>query len=230
MQKEGPRFLFIHGAGGTSSKWRRMPKEIAIDNPIIINLRDEYFLKEENPSISKFASMISERLDEEVIVVGHSMGGLIGIELASINLKVKGLVLAASHYRIPVDQKILEQLKSGEFPKGLFYASYSKNVANELLEEEIKDNEKVPVQISYQDFYACNEYVDGEKVIKQLDIPMLAILGQKDRLLPRSVSKDLSQLNLPIEITFIKDAGHFVMLENPEEFYRTLFEFRNMYF
>lgn len=230
MRKEGPRFLFIHGAGGTSSKWRSMPEEIALEKPININLRDEYYSTETNPTISKYASMISEKVDEEVIVVGHSMGGLVGIELASMNPKVKGLVLAASHYRIPVDQKVLDTLKSGEFPKGLFYASYSKNVSSELLEEEKEDNAKVPVQVSYTDFNACNEYVDGEKAMNNLNIPMLAILGQKDRLLPRSVSNDLSQLNSSIEIVFIEDAGHFVMLENSKKFYETLLEYRNMYF
>src|SRR5690554_3718283 len=103
-------FLFIHGAGGTKNKWRRL-------HPYIEDLPTRYLdlpghgdnKDEPCSSIEEYAERLSEQLEDDVIIVGHSMGGLIGIELAKRSSRVKAIVLASSHYQLPVHPSMLDQ-------------------------------------------------------------------------------------------------------------------------
>ena len=109
--KKDLKLLFIHGAGGTSSKWRKLKVELDRTDLVysIIDLpghgKDKRIVPE---SIEDYARIINEEIKEDTIIVGHSMGGLIGIEVTVRNNNVKGLVLINSHYDLPVHAKVLE--------------------------------------------------------------------------------------------------------------------------
>ncbi|QED48981.1 alpha/beta fold hydrolase [Cytobacillus dafuensis] len=217
------KIMFIHGAGGTKSKWRAMKEYCeealyeAIDLPG--HGENEFNLI---TSIQDHAAYIDQSIQEDTIVVGHSMGGLIALELAARNKCVKGIVLAASFYELPVHPKILDKLANGEFPSSLFHASYSSDVSEVLLEEEKTEMNKVPIEITYADFKACNSYLDGTDRLTALDIPVCAILGKQDRLLPSEPAKLLKNLKPDIKIVEIDGSGHYIMLEKPKEFSEAL--------
>lgn len=213
------KLLFIHGAGGTKSKWRKVAKQIQGHSCECIDLpghgESEYNIIS---SIQDIACLMSSSIQEETIVIGHSMGGLIAIELAARNNKVKGIVLAASFYELPVHSSILERLETGEFPNSLFYASYSKEVDKDLLEEEQLELKKVPTDIALADFKACNEYTEGKAQFTQLTIPTMAVIGTEDRLLPPQAIEKLKDVKTDIYIQELTGAGHYVMLEKPAAF------------
>ncbi|WP_057761304.1 alpha/beta fold hydrolase [Cytobacillus praedii] len=219
------KLLFIHGAGGTRSKWRTLRNSSsslyeAIDLPA--HGENEYYIIS---SIQDYAAYIDQSIQEDTIVVGHSMGGLIALELAARNKKVKGLVLAASFYELPVHPKILDKLANGVFPDSLFHASYNKDVSESLLEEERQELNLVPIEITYADFKACSEYAEGRSVLSSLDIPICAILGSQDKLLPKGTGDLLRNTKPDMHISEIEGSGHYVMLEKQEEFHKALNEF-----
>lgn len=220
------KLLFIHGAGGTNSKWRKIEKLLAGDNYEAVNLpghgENEYNMI---TSIQDYVSYLGEYVQEDTIVVGHSMGGLIALELAARNNKVKGIVLAASFYQLPVHEKLLEKLSGGEFPPSLFYASYSKEADPKLIEEEKKELALVPVGVSYADFRATNTYKEGEETLASLNIPICAILGEQDRLLPPGAAESLKKVRGDMKISIINGSGHYVMVEKPVEFVEKLQKF-----
>lgn len=220
-------FFFIHGAGGTISKWRKVTERLG-DIPFEVhNLPGHDHDKRAVPStIEEFASMLNSEIREDVIVVGHSMGGLIGIELAAINEKVKGLVLANSHYELPVHPKILEQLSTGVFPDSLFYASYGKSTDKQLLYEEKEELHKNPMRVTINDFECCAKYKNGEKMLKILNIPVLAVIGEEDKLLPPNAKEQLMKVKPDIQIKKMKGSGHYSMLEKSEKFTEIILEFR----
>ncbi|WP_068674824.1 alpha/beta fold hydrolase [Oceanobacillus sp. Castelsardo] len=218
---ENVKFLFIHGAGGTKNKWRKISEDIRNES-IIIDLPNRLELSQDYSTIEDFAMILDSELNNDVIVVGHSMGGLIGLELAIRSELVKGIVLVNSHFQLPVDANVLQKLKDGNFPIGLFHASYSRDVDKQLLEEEMRDRKKVLIETTYFDFVACNQYSRGEEIISNLDIPVLAILGDQDRLLPRNTVEELKDRNPNIQINVLKNAGHHVMLETPNAFMESL--------
>jgi len=220
------KLLFIHGAGGTKSKWRKIETLLSNKNYEAIDLPGHGENKDNAiTSIQNYAAYTNELIQEETIVVGHSMGGLIALELAEINKNVKGIVLAASFYELPVHQKLLDKLSVGEFPPSLFHASYSKETSTELIEEEKKELGLVPVGISHADFRATNTYKEGEERLASLKIPVCSILGEQDRLLPPGAIDAFKKVRGDMKISIINGSGHNVMVEKPKEFVEKLEEF-----
>lgn len=219
-------FLFIHGAGGTKSKWRSVQEKLVHVDSESIDLPG-HGSSQEGPlaSIEAYAEWLNHSIQKDVVLVGHSMGGLIGIELAARNKHVKGLVLAASHYRLPVHVDILTKLSEGVFPESLFYASYSKQANPELLEQEKAEISLVPMQTTLLDYECCNRYSRGQEVFSRLDLPILALYGGGDRLLPRTAMEEVRTANPRAHTQVVADTGHYPMLEKPDEFVSDLLRF-----
>jgi pimeloyl-ACP methyl ester carboxylesterase len=221
-------FLFIHGAGGTKSKWRLLQTEInsVTDKYVDLPGRGDC-LVENHLTIEEYADYLNKEIKEETIVVGHSMGGLVGIELAAKNNYVRGLVLVASHFHLPVHSKVLAKLKEGSFPEGLFYGSYSKDVSTGLLDQERKEINHVSIERTYSDFKACDEYTKGKETFSRLNIPILGLYGEVDRMLPETASDELMTANKKVTIEMVNNSGHYVMLEQPKTVADSLLQFRN---
>lgn len=221
-------FFFIHGAGGTSSKWRFLQKELKNESIRIIDLPGRgNELHRNSSSVQDFAQYCNEQVTEDVILVGHSLGGLIALETAIDNSKVKGIVLVASHYELPVQPKILEKLQDGVFPDGLFYSSYSKDSSSELLEEEKAEMTFVSTEQTYLDFNACNEYSLGKERASTLTIPIVAVYGENDRMLLKDAQQKLREANKHIKVKVVANAAHYIMLEQPKALADILVEFKN---
>jgi pimeloyl-ACP methyl ester carboxylesterase len=220
-------FLLLHGAGGTATKWRSIKDHLSGTPSIAIDLPGHG--KERGKaatSIEEYAALLDEKLDQDVIVVGHSMGGLVGIELALRSSKVKGLILAASHYQMPVHPHILLSLAMGKFPDSVFYASYGKDTNKDLLKEEKIQLAYNPVHVTLSDFDCCNRYTNGKQQFAQLEKPIMAIYGTQDRLVPKGAHQKLTELNPNTRIEVIENAGHYVFLEQPRQFTEAILSFR----
>ncbi|MBM7649663.1 pimeloyl-ACP methyl ester carboxylesterase [Bacillus ectoiniformans] len=220
------KLLFIHGAGGTKSKWRAIAQYMDTAGSQMIDLPGHG----ENEcnvitSVQDYAAYLDRTIQEDTVVIGHSMGGLIALELAARNQKVKGVVLAASFYELPVHEKMLQRLASGEFPNSLFLASYSKETSEKLLEEERQELDKCPIEIAYADFKICDQYKEGKETIASLSIPVCAILGEEDRLLPPNAAEALQAVCPDLNLVRIPASGHYIMLEQPEMFAKELMDF-----
>jgi pimeloyl-ACP methyl ester carboxylesterase len=225
MSEQQITYLLIHGAGGTKSKWRALAPLIG-ENVKAIDLPGHG--TSELPilySIEAYADALAEEVrDHKVVVIGHSMGGLIGIELAARCPNVAGLVLAASHHKLPVHPKIVSDLGNGTFPESLFYASYSREADKDLLEQEKQEITSNPIEAAHSDFICCSEY-DGEKTLTELSIPILALYGSEDRLIPHGADEAIVRVNSGVKPVFVDHAGHYVILERPEESARIILEF-----
>jgi pimeloyl-ACP methyl ester carboxylesterase len=220
-------FVLIHGAGGTKAKFRSLEEKLEGVSCFVLDLPGHG--EQANircKSIEEYAEWVNTQLQgQEVIVVGHSMGGLIAIEMAARNPNVKGLVLDASHYEMPVHPNILEELAAGRFPEFLFTASYSKDTSAELVEEERAQLSWVDMSVVHDDFFACNEY-KGESAFAGLRVPILAVYGSEDKLLPKGAMEKAAELNPNVQAETIEGAGHYIMLEKPDAFAKVLLEFR----
>lgn len=218
--------LFLPGAGGTASKWRRVKERAGAYRSVFADLPAHG--SNQDPvlrSIEQHAEYFRERITEKTVVIGHSMGGLIGIELAAGHPQVVGLVLAASHYRLPVDRKLFDKLDAGVYPDGLFYASYSKKTDPALLEEERRELNRVSLETTTADYRCCDAYTNGKDRLSKLGKPVLAIYGAEDRMLPKAAIDEMRAVVPQAEVEVIPGAGHFVMLERADRFAESLFAF-----
>ncbi|WP_458413752.1 alpha/beta fold hydrolase [Schinkia sp. CFF1] len=225
--KQNIPFLFIHGAGGSATKWRKVPQFLKEESAIYLDLPGHGQDRSICPStIEEYASVLSKDVQEDVIVVGHSMGGLIGLELAAINENVKGLILVCSHYEMPVHPSFLEKLAEGIYPLNFLHASYAKSVDQELLKEELEELELLSIRTALSDFECCNKYKNGTEVLNQLNIPILGIYGSEDRLIPNDAKEKLLLQKHEATTRTIEASGHFVMLEKAKVFTQEIVNFR----
>ena len=66
------------------------------------------------------------------------------------------------------------------------------------------------------DLEACNSYQMDLNNIKNLEIPIFVILGDKDRLVDLKAVDEFSN-EVPSEIFTINEGGHFLFFEQPNE-------------
>ena len=224
MARESSRcsFVLIHGAGGSHLDW---PSEIrnlvgydiyAIDLPG--HGRSDF---PGYSTIHEYAELIRAFInnvdDENMILVGHSMGGAI-VQTIGLNppKKVKGLVLIASGSKLRVAPEILDGVLP-EFEKTvktITNLAWSENASFELKELGRKMMLKNEPLSMHGDFLACNDFNLMDR-LEEIQLSTLIISGTEDRLTPSKYSQFMADTMPNSHLVMINGAGHMVMLEEP---------------
>lgn len=216
--KNNFKYKFIHGAGGTDTKWRKVKPYFENKKTTYVNLSGREGNENKTfQTIQDHAESIVPSITEETILIGHSMGSLIALEVAKRTNLIKGVVMIASSYELPVHQSILDSFAEKKFPEFLFKASYTEKASKELIEEEAIEKNKVSSETIYQDFLACNEYVVGSDTLSHLNIPVMALFGSEDKLLSKDSENKLKEVRPDIQINKIKGEKHYLILESPQQ-------------
>lgn len=229
-----PAVVYIHGAGGNNRQWpfslRTLPgyRIFAIDLPGHGNSEGTG-----QQSVEAYARMVSRWLLDvglsRAVMVGHSMGGAIALQLALDHAdQVAGLVLAGSGARLRVSPEILEGLSSD--------ITHSQTV-DRLVKLHFTDasQKDLPIKLRVDlmdcrrsvllgDYQAC----DGFDVIErlgQIDIPTCVLCGEQDVLTPPKYARYLAD-NIPgTELTLLPNAGHMLTWEETRRVTETIVSF-----
>jgi pimeloyl-ACP methyl ester carboxylesterase len=224
-----PRFVFIHGAGGTHRVWRyqtsAFPSSIALDLP-------GHPIGKGYSTISEYAQFVTQVIEErelgQAILVGHSMGGAITIEIALAHPKfLIGIVLIGSGARLRVAPIIKDEVKRDYMHAAEVIAewAYSPKSDAKLRKGAVQELLGVPAEVTYGDFQACDDF-DRMNEIGGIDLPTMVVCGEDDLLMPVKYSQYLKEKIRDALSVVIPDAGHSVMLEKPGELNHALRSFR----
>lgn len=189
-------------------------------------------------------------------LVGHSMGGMISLELAMMNSHmIKSLCLYATHngrvlpplyglyllMKFPFasvqgKDKLIESLVNIQFPQSyldkksqLNPQKTNREIHSEDLQHEIEYGSGIShaLGISGQILAITGHYVSKKRLLKlkseleKQKAPILVITGTEDYLVDCKNSFYLSKV-LKCELVVMKDAGHMLHQERPNEFNRAL--------
>lgn len=235
-----PAIVLVHGAGGQARDWPlawrtlkgfapvmgQKPKDLVGD----FNRRPVYALdlpghgRSPGPgldSVSAYADVVAAVLDklalDRAIVIGHSMGAAIALELgARRNPRLAGLVLVGGAARLQVTDAILDGLRDA-FPETVdvivkySWARESSPFFKSLGRERMLACGKETV---LGDFLACARY-DLRERLGDVEVPALVLASANDRMVPIAASTAMDEGIPRSEMVTLEDAGHFLHVERP---------------
>lgn len=227
IEGEGKTFVFLHGFLESSTMWKYLnlsalhAKKIMIDLPGHGKSND---VLPTSPSILYMAEKVNQILllnpEEEFIVVGHSMGGYVALELAKINTSVSKVILLNSNFWQDSIEKqkdrnrVVEIIKSAkdkfiqEAIPNLF--SYPENY-QEQINEIIHEAKSFTVEgISFAT-KAMRDREDNTSWVNMYSNKVHVIQGELDKTAPLEVM--LEKLPKNVGFSLIQNAGHMTHIE-----------------
>jgi pimeloyl-ACP methyl ester carboxylesterase len=241
-----PTVVFIHGAQNDHSVWVLQTRHIAHHgfNVLAVDLPGHGRSKgTAKASVEAAAAWLLALLDaagvQRATLVGHSMGSLIALEAShQAPLRVSGLAMLGTTYPMKVSDALLDTSRDDELsaidmvniwshsmraqnPACPLAGVSTMGMSRRLMQRMSVIN---PEQLFYTDFSTCNGYRNGEVAARGLACPALFIFGTKDMMTPARSTKMLTSA-IPHGKIVRVDAGHALMVEQPDAVLDALFAF-----
>ncbi|MEM0351130.1 MAG: alpha/beta hydrolase [Archaeoglobaceae archaeon] len=218
--------FYIHGSGCDAEIWLRQLEEIggyAIDLP---NHGESE--KTEIRSVEDYAEFVAEvvrRISGKGVIVGHSLGGAIAqvVYFKHSNV-VRALVLLSTGARLRVLPELLEGLEKN--PDEMVKMAANMAFAKKDFLKEYEEIFRKRAKILLEDLKICNKFdllEDFRSGKLKFSVPTIAVVGERDVLTPVKYSQFFT--NFGAELRVIKEVGHMVMLEAPDELNQIIREF-----
>ncbi len=221
-----PAVLLIHGAGGHSLSWppqiRRLhgQRVYALDLPA--HGRSDGIGRQR---IEDYSNDVLELLDElrilRAVLVGHSMGGAIALDIAiRYPKRVLGLGLIGTGARLPLDPTILSHAaQAADYPlavKQIGARSFASATPARLRELALESMAGMRSSVVHGDLLACDAF-DRRADLSTIRTPTVIVCGAEDQMTPLKSSQYLNQQIAGSTLHIIPEAGHMVMLEQPDQ-------------
>lgn len=153
------------------------------------------------------------------ILVGHSMGGAIALQAALLLPGVGGLALVASGGRLRVDPALLEGLSRGDryhqTLRDLNRRWFAPQAEASLIRRSEQQLLEAPQGLLAADLRACDRF-DVLERLSEVSVPTLVVCGLLDQMIPEKYCRTLAYRIPRTHLEFVPEAGHMLMLEQPE--------------
>lgn len=232
----GKPVMLIHGFAEDSSIWNGIAEVLSHNYKVILPdipgsghspTFEHHTHNMENYADGMFAIIGAEE-HENVVVIGHSMGGYIALSMAEKQPSlIKALSLFHSTAYADDETKKETRIKSIGFIKENGAAAYLKTsvpglfAAPQLHEEAIERLKNTGEQMSDQTFIyylkAMMGRSDKTNVLTQAKFPILFLIGLEDKAVPFSHSLQQSHLPAVGHISILRNSAHMGMIEEPDK-------------
>lgn len=238
--------VFLHGYGLDKRIWQINPLT-NLDYPALYFDLDGYG-ESKTSAFSKLdqqASALLSRLKNmnisSIILIGHSMGGYIALEMLKMDRKrIRGVILLNSHpFADSLSKKEQRNKVIAHLQKNTAH-SYKKFFAHSLFSKQFIDHnpnffEKVYTIIQEQDvdhlissLKAMRDRMDYSDLLSSIEKPVMIIHGNKDAIIPISLINSASALPQVVFCHQIELGSHMGMIENPQlivHYIRSFYEY-----
>jgi pimeloyl-ACP methyl ester carboxylesterase len=230
-----PPVILIHGAGGNHLSWppnlRRLPDQriFALDLPA--HGKSEGL---GHHAIEDYVHDVLEFISEigiySAILVGHSMGSAVALSAAIyFPERVIALGLLGSGARLRVAPALLRAASDpstfGSAVRMIADASFSSQ-SSRIKELSTQRMMETRPTVLYGDLMACDAF-DAMDQLSKLSLPTLIVCGSDDQMTPLHYSEFLCEHIASASLEVVPNAGHMVMLEQPDIVSALLADFSN---
>lgn len=235
---EGIPLVLLHGFPLNRQIWRPIVPLLEKKCRLIIpDLRGfgESPQEVEDYSMRLLAADVHQLLDrlniEKAVIAGHSMGGYVALEFAhAYPHRIKGLALVASQADADSPERRQARLITAREvrSRGIRYISEgmpSKLSAYEAIQTQLSQIISacsVPVVVAA--LKAMADRRDANEWLPEIQVPLLAIAGGKDQLIPVEKAYSLIKLVNKGWVIEIPEVGHMPMMESPQKTADALFQ------
>jgi pimeloyl-ACP methyl ester carboxylesterase len=215
-----PPLILIHGAGGSHLAWpaelRRLPgfTVYAIDLP-----GHGRSPRTAHRTIPAYAQIVTEFLEvlaiENAVLLGFSMGGAVALQAALCGAPgLRGLVLISTAASLPIPKSVINLLRQ-DYPAALEHLSQALFCDHSFAELGLRFLQRTDPQVVRQDFVACRQFSPPAR-LSELKLPALVLGSRSDLMVPPDSITSLAAQIENSQAHWIQNAGHMVILEQPQ--------------
>jgi pimeloyl-ACP methyl ester carboxylesterase len=221
-----PPVVLIHGAGGHHLYWPPQVRRLQGQRMLALDLPGHGKSSGTgHQTIEAYASEVAQFIQSiglsTAVLLGHSMGGAIALEMTSRNPKrVLGLGLLATGARLPVAPEILQAaanpatfLEAVALLGELSFAPQTSLALRRLGTARLRETRP---SVLHGDLLACNAF-DMTARLADMAVPTIILCGAEDNMTPPKYSAFLQARIHGASLNILPGAGHMVMLEQPDE-------------
>ncbi len=211
--------VFIHGAGFTGESFAQQLAAFTGAHAPNLPGHDASGC---GRSIADFAAWVEEFIQSagiaQPVLCGHSMGGAVALEVAlRARIPVRALVLLGSGARLRVAPALLSQLETDFEGGAQTVASYCfAELTDERAQWVAQCMQRVGRDQTLRDYHACDAF-DVLDRLGEISVPLLALTGERDVMTPPKYAHALACRVPNSQERIVAGAGHFAMVELPEE-------------
>ena len=223
-KKTARTLVLIHGAGSSHLCWSAGMRRVAGWRVLALDLpghgRSESTGQQ---TLETYAEQVRIFLEKQqifrAVLVGHSMGGAIALQLALDHPGLVvglGMISSGAYLGVPTD--LLDALSS---PSTLPLAfdlfqkkAFSSSTPQEVVERTMRPLRRVRPGVLKSDWLACSRF-DVRPRLNNVHLPVWTAVGSEDRLTPPAYSRFVSARLENSYAQIIPRAGHMAIVEQP---------------
>ncbi|UNS99089.1 alpha/beta fold hydrolase [Streptomyces tubbatahanensis] len=226
----GPVTLFLHGFGGTAAHWEPVlgrlgpgVRGLAVDLPG----HGDNSLPVDTPRelVHSYLLDVVEQAAgvREFALVGHSLGGLLALDLAAAHPgRVREVAVVGSAARVRLHPTLAAQVTEGAvdetFLAGALHRPSPQSGARRLLVDGFR---KLRLPHADAETWGVRN-LDLTERLATLPVPVLSVIAACDRVVSPRRSRALAQLPPHASSVVLQDADHYALLENPAHVHAAL--------
>jgi pimeloyl-ACP methyl ester carboxylesterase len=230
-----PAVIFLHGAGFDRTVWRLQTRWFAHHGRSVLAVDFPAHGWSAGPMLTSVAAMADWTAEliaaaglESAALVGHSMGALVALDCAARHPdKVRALALCGVAVEMPVHPEMLESAKANTLKVqelmtfwGIGNALHKGGMVSPglwLRREALAVLSGNEPDVIHADLAACNAYKEAAARAAAVKCPTVLVLGDGDLMTPAAKAKPLAAAIAGAKAVVVKDSGHFMMVERPDE-------------
>lgn len=231
-----PPVVLIHGAGGHYLYWPPQVRRLHGQRVFAVDLPGHgKSAGVGHHTIEDYSAVIMEFIKalklNRAVLVGHSMGGAVALHAAhAFPKRVIGTALIGSAARLRVNAALLQMSadpsKAANAVHTIVDLSFAEDTSARLKELAAQRMLETRPSVLHGDLLACDSF-DATAWANKIAAPTLLIFGKQDRMVsPRSGQALMDEIP-GARLELVPDAGHMVMLEQPDRVGELLGDFLN---